>query len=149
MTAPVGAVPAQAHVEPVQKKSDCKTIAGTIAAVVGGIALAALAAFAYIKGYLQPLITNAGYVFQIVANFATKSPLNATILVVGVVGLVALGIFLGKLAVDAINKRCNKKAEEPKVEEQPKAPKQAQEDEKVEIDVEVNTDSRRSESQAA
>lgn len=110
MTAPVVAAAAPA-VAPVEKKSDYKTIVSTVAAVVGGIALAALAAFAHLKGHLQPVMTNVGYIFTIVANWAAKSPLNATALVVGAVGLITLGIYLGKLVVDAISKRFEKTAE--------------------------------------
>lgn len=133
-------VPPVVTTTPVENKKNCSTCkqAGTIAAVVGGIALAALAAFAYIKGYMNPVIEFFGSVLNSIVGFATQSPLHTVAVVVGVVGLVALGIFLGKLAVDAINKKCDKAA--PVVEENKPAVTEKTTTEESEVVVDKTTE---------
>lgn len=92
------------------QSQNCKTIAGTVAAVVSGVALTALGALAYVKGYLNPVFKFASVLIQPALSFATKSPLNTVALVVGAVAIISAVIFFGTLAKNAIEAQCNKSA---------------------------------------
>lgn len=93
------ATPERPHtpVKPEENKLDFKKIGLTVAGAVSAIALFVFATFAVVKGWLSPVLSEIGHVLTIVKNFATKSPLYATAVVVSVVFVAALVVYAVRL----------------------------------------------------